>query len=422
MRIKRFTAAKLPEVIERIKEEFGLAAVILSQREDPDTGRVEVTAGVREEDLPPGTGTIAPKTPQPLGSSAPMANPLESGLPPSGPQVASPPAPTAKPPVKAGSSSGLGLKAYQKALTEGQKSVSPGKTKVKDEDLARELKETIMGGVNEIKELILDLAHRQSLAEKWRDRGDLLSLYRHLLATDLEPELARDLVEKAAESQAAWGGDLLEQLRRTVQPLIKCREMTLPRILAILGPSGSGKTTILLKLAALAQKRGLKTAAITLDTLKLGAAGQLAQYARIMGLGLRACQSRAEFNEAREIFEETDLILVDTSTRDLKGAKKLDLLEGSGAMTLLALPANLKTGDLLEASQKAAGPDLWGVALSKLDETKTLGGLVSLIIRAGPSLAFFSTGPGVAEDFGPAKADKFLDLWLGPTIEEGLGK
>ncbi|MDR1577230.1 MAG: hypothetical protein LBT86_03215 [Deltaproteobacteria bacterium] len=399
MRIKRFAAQTLPMVIERIKEEFGLGAVILSQRENPENGLVEVTAGVREEDLPDNLARKAHRE-----SEAPLA--------------AKPPKP-----VSPGTPVGSGLKAYRNAASMGR---SANKESALDSVNWLEVKEELVGSINsgigQLRELILDLAHRQSLSEKWRDRGDLIHLYRQLLATSLEPELARDLVEKAAESLAAWGGELGGQLRRTVRPLLRAKEGAWPRTLAILGPSGSGKTTVLVKLAALAQKKGLKVSAITLDTLKLGAAGQLAQYARIMGLGLKACQSRAELDEARELFDNADLILVDTSTRDFLGAGQLELLAGTRAQTLLVLPANLKTEDLMEVYQRAMGPDLWAVVFSKLDETKTLGGLLSLIIRVGPSLGFFSTGPRIPEDFSVAQADKFLDLWLAPQMEEGLDK
>ncbi|MDR2612249.1 MAG: hypothetical protein LBG06_05275, partial [Deltaproteobacteria bacterium] len=72
MRIKRFAARDLPAVVSLIKQEFGLAAVILSQREDPETGEVEVTAGVREED-------ISPLPPEGPPGAAPGGRPGDAG-------------------------------------------------------------------------------------------------------------------------------------------------------------------------------------------------------------------------------------------------------------------------------------------------------------------------------------------------------
>jgi flagellar biosynthesis protein FlhF len=282
-------------------------------------------------------------------------------------------------------------------------------------DMRAELGERL----GELRELILDLAHRQSLAERWRDRGDLVALYRRLLDTGLAPAHAREFVEAAAESLAAWGGDLMDQLRNTVRPFVR----TLPpgrrgpRILAFTGPTGGGKTASLMKTATLFKQRGLRCAIISLDTLKLGAVEELLQFARIMGLGLKICQSRAEFAEARELFEGADRILVDTATRDFfPGPSGKDLpgaLAESGAGNLLVLPATHKSQDLAAAHRAAAGPFLLGTVLTKLDETASLGGVVNFARTIGPVFAYFSKGYKSPGDFAPADPDALIDLWLG---------
>jgi flagellar biosynthesis protein FlhF len=273
--------------------------------------------------------------------------------------------------------------------------------------------------LGELRELLLDLAHRQSLAEKWRERGDLVALYRRLLDTGLAPAHAREFVEAAAESAAAWGGDLLDQLRKTVKPFLRTlpagREG--PRVLAFIGPTGGGKTASLMKAATLFRQRGRRCAIISLDTLKLGAAEELLQFARIMGLGLKLCQSRGEFAEARELFEGADRILVDTATRDFfPGPSGKDLpgaLAESGAGNLLVLPATHKSQDLAAAHRAAAGPFLFGTVLTKLDETVSLGGVVNFARSMGPVFAYFSKGYKSPGDFAPADPDALIDLWLG---------
>ncbi|MDR0547797.1 MAG: hypothetical protein LBI10_00025 [Deltaproteobacteria bacterium] len=397
MRIKRFTAPTMPEVVELIKAEFGLGAVILSQRENPDSGYMEVTVGAREEDLP----------------KKPLSSPLDplSGSGEGGTSLG-PISPSLSQPVALGTPKESGLRAYRKVMAGEAKSPAPAALEAPK--VVAELKTAIDKGVFEIRELILDLAHRRGLADKWRERSDLVALYRELLATSLDADLARDLVEKAAESQAAWGGDLISWLKQTARPLIKCREPKSPdpKIIALIGPSGAGKTTILVKLAALAQKKGQKVAAITLDTLKLGALSQLTQYARILGLGVKACQSRAELLEAKEIFDDANLILVDTSSRDFGPEKSPSLLADLGAKTLLVLSASLKTEDLTAFYARSLGPDLLAVALTKLDETQTLGGPLSFILKQGPILGYFSQGPVIPEDIMAAAPDRLLDWWL----------
>jgi flagellar biosynthesis protein FlhF len=298
-------------------------------------------------------------------------------------------------------------------------------------DLGRELgllKEMVGERFSELRNLLMDLAHRQSLSEKWRDRPDLVGLYRSLLATGLDPDRSRQFVEKAAEGLEAWGGDLGDHLRSAVRPLLRCLspETPLPRLVAVVGPSGSGKTTTLVRLAAFCQRRGQRVSAITLDTLKLGAAEQLGQYARIMGLGLKACQNKAQFEEALEIFEASDVVLVDTNPRDFGRSGGHDELTGAvsaaGAKLLLVLPAGLKTADLAWFHERLTGPELLGLVLTKLDESRGLGNVMSFLASGGAPLAFLSTGPRTPEDFQAAKADRLLDYWLGAAPDGGTDR
>ena len=389
MKIKRFTARDLPTATNMIKDEFGLAALILSQRELPAEagGGVEITAGVREEDLPP----------------------REEAEP-------------AGPAVKAKTGPAVGAAAY--ARTARGTGPATGPPWRRDLDL---LGKTLTRALGEVKDLILDLAHRQSLAEKWRDRPDLVNLYRRLLETGLAPEHARGLVELAAESARAWGGEVFGHLRRALESRLRLTDLSLspPKFMALMGPSGAGKTTALVNLAAFYRQRGRRAAAITLDTVRLGAAEQLTRYARIMGLGVAVCQNREEFASALELFESHDLVFIDTPGRSFqKPEGRRDMaafLDQAGASALLVLPATMKERDLAAALDKAREFKDPSLIVTKFDETEALGGLMSFIISGAPRLAFFSLGPKTPEDFALATADKFLGLWLGGLEKNANG-
>jgi flagellar biosynthesis protein FlhF len=281
-----------------------------------------------------------------------------------------------------------------------------------------DLRTEMEGRLSELKSLLLDLAHRQSLSEKWRDKGELISLYRKLLGTGLEPDLARSYVEMAAESREAWGGDLLDCLKKSVLPQLKTLspEREKGRFLALTGPSGGGKTHCLMKLSTQYKQRGQKVALISLDTLKLGASEQLARFARIMGLGLKVCQNKDEFREARELFSDADKVLIDTSARDILSPiphrDAWGLLAESGVSSLLALPAVMKSEDLVSFYEAAKGPFLTGVVLTKLNETLNLGNIFNFVKQSGPIFAYFSLGLKSPEDFIAADPERLLGLWL----------
>lgn len=393
MKIKSFAARDLPAATNMIKEEFGLAAIILSQRDlsPEEGGGVEITAGVRDEDLP-------------QKSDLPSSTPIENS-----PRQAPQPASVAKP--RTGQA--LGAAAYRKAEQNFPDFDQPSRKDIEALGLS------FGRGLNELKDLILDLAHRQSLSEKWRDRPDLISLYRRLLETGLASEHGRLLVESAAESAKAWGGEIIEHLHKTMRPRLRIADLSLspPKKLALVGPSGAGKTTTLVNMAAFYRQRGLTTAAITLDTLKLGAAEQLTQYARILGLGVRVCQNHKEFGEALEIFESTDVVLIDTPSRGFQkdeGRRELaTYFDEAEAGVLLVLPANMKEGDLAAALHKGRSFRETGLVFTKFDETENLGNLIGFLMTKSPRLAFFTLGPKTSEDFIMASPDRLIDLWLG---------
>lgn len=387
MKIKRFTARDLPTATNMIKDEFGMAAIILSQRDLPGDqgGGVEITAGVRDEDLPP------------------KGN-WSDGSPPS----------PALPKPRAGLAAGAA--AYRK--TE-QNLLAPADDMAEVRQRVEKLGSDLGGRLDQLRDLILDLAHRQNLSEKWRGRPDLVRLYRRLMDTGLAAEYSRELVEKAAESALAWGGGVEENVRKTMWTKLRIADLSInpPKALALVGPSGAGKTTSLVNLAAFHRQRGLSVAAISLDTLRLGAAEQLTQYARILGLGVRVCQSHDEFKEALDLFSQMDLILIDTPSRSyhkMAGRQELAAyFNEAEALSLLVLPATMKEADLKASLVLARYWREAGLIITKFDETGYLGDLLGFIIAEAPRLAFFALGPKTSEDFVMATQDKILDLWLG---------
>ncbi|MBF0530251.1 MAG: flagellar biosynthesis protein FlhF [Deltaproteobacteria bacterium] len=365
MQIKRFQARDIKTAIQMVKTDLGPDAVILTTREIKDRSEggpiVEVTAGggYPAKDRP---AAGQPKTPDNLSPEA------------------------------------QSTKADWGPAFKG-----------------------LEGGLVEIKELLLDLTHRASLSERLRDQQIMVRLYRDLLAAELDPTIARALVEKAAEGNGS-GSDpwkilehfLIKQLK--VSPVLPKEGRSGCRHLAIVGPSGSGKTTTLAKLAAYwTARHQKKVAIINLDTFRLGASEQVRTYARIMGLPVRVAQDRDELKQAIELFENVDLVLIDTSSRALLQAEALSELSGlldiiPGLAVLLVLSATTKDRDLAVAIQRASSLPVDSLIVSKIDETDRYGNIINNLIKYKKPVSFLTNGQKVPDDLIPVTANRLADL------------
>ena len=120
--------------------------------------------------------------------------------------------------------------------------------------------------------------------------------FERLVERGIEERIAEDTVNRAAGYGAGSDhGQIQEEVgyllrkRMTVGPvpwrLRQASDPKGPRLLGLVGPTGVGKTTTIAKIAAhaLLESR-LKVGLITVDTYRLGAADQLAQYGKIMGV------------------------------------------------------------------------------------------------------------------------------------------
>lgn len=197
------------------------------------------------------------------------------------------------------------------------------------------------------------------------------------------------------------------------------------RIMMLVGPTGVGKTTTLSKLAykyAYGGQKRLKTGIITLDNYRIGAVEQLAQYAQVMRMRMIEAINIDEFKSALSLLSDCDLILVDTVGSSQYDTQKLanlkEILIGSGADidVQLVLSASTKTEDLLEIYESFSIMNIDSLIITKLDETKILGNIFSLVYETNTPINFFSIGQNVPDDIEIAENTRLVKCVL-----EGLG-
>ncbi len=189
-------------------------------------------------------------------------------------------------------------------------------------------------------------------------------------------------------------------------------------IVILVGPTGVGKTTTLAKLGAyfgVFQKQKVKF--ISIDTYRVGAIQQLKLYADIMEIPF------AKVNNVEELKMEAyndnyDIVLIDTTGRNQKNLDEIrtikeyaNILNGKVHLSL-CISATTKYKDLVEVLDKFDILNYTSIIVTKLDETNTLGQVISAISPKKRSLAYITFGQSVPEDIEEASKEKLSEMVL----------
>lgn len=186
-------------------------------------------------------------------------------------------------------------------------------------------------------------------------------------------------------------------------------------ICALVGPTGVGKTTTVAKIAArCALKHGAKNVAlITTDCYRIGGQEQLRTYARILGVPVRVAKTHEDLATALNDLLDRRFILIDTAgmnQRDVQLAEKFAVLKQQSPKikNYLTVSATTQASGLNDIINTFSNLDLSGCILTKIDETSSLGGAISALIRHRLPLAYVCNGQQVPEDFGLARPNTLV--------------
>ncbi|MBI9103219.1 MAG: flagellar biosynthesis protein FlhF [Spirochaetales bacterium] len=187
----------------------------------------------------------------------------------------------------------------------------------------------------------------------------------------------------------------------------------------LIGPTGVGKTTTIAKLAAMSildqdNPEIPRVRMITIDNYRIGARGQLETYGDIMNIPVASVETRDEMKKKLALFEDIDIIYVDTTGRSQKDFKNIasmrELLEpcGSKAEYFLAISATTKASDIREICREFEPFNYNGIILTKLDETMRIGNIISILAEMQKPLAYVTFGQGVPADIEKASRMRLL--------------
>lgn len=284
----------------------------------------------------------------------------------------------------------------------------------------------------------VDRLMRQQQTQLWpRDLPVVRTIYQHMMAQELDPTLALEVVGQVSDDINAGHPTDLFSVTGRVSDLLNERmavgripEPTdRPVIIVLVGPTGVGKTTTLAKLAAhMAIAEDRRVALVTTDTFRIAAATQLGTYADLIQVPLEVAYTPEELRIAVERQSDAEYILIDSpgcAQRNDAQIRELSAFVDAvpGATILLTVAATVKLRDLIDIQSGFGAMPLSGLVLTKLDETTVFGPVMSLVVRSATKampVYYVTSGQNVPNDLEEATLDRLSDLLTGQMIVQAL--
>ena len=191
-----------------------------------------------------------------------------------------------------------------------------------------------------------------------------------------------------------------------------------PRVCTLVGPTGVGKTTTIAKLAAI---HGLgndgpapRVRIVTIDNYRIGARQQIETYGEIMRIPVTSAETADEVKKAIALGSDAEMMFIDTVGRSptdyARMAEMRSVLDavGRGGSTQLVVSATTKFADLLHILRQFEPFGYDSVIVTKLDETSSVGNVISALADARKPVSYLCSGQVVPQDIAPASTLRLL--------------
>lgn len=395
MQVKRFFAADMRQAMKLVRDELGADAAIIGNRRI--AGGVELTAALDY-------------TPQALAPRVPNME-LEDELRKTASRIVSAQAELSMRGDSDASTNrqlfaGLPLTAaeplVEPTFVEPPRPAAPAPAAAVDQRVIDSMRFEL-NGLRELLEVQLgSLAWTQLQGSKPQQAN----LWRRLQRIGLSGPLSRDLLALTAEVEEprqAWRMLLAHLARMIATPEIEPLEEG--GVIAMVGPAGMGKTTTLAKLAArYVLKYGAQNIAlVSMDSYRIGAQEQLKTLGRILNVPVTHVDPGQSLANALDPLLRKRVVLIDTAglqASDPALRMQLERLAGRGikSKNYLVLATTSQKQVLTAAYHSYKRCGLAGCILTKLDETASLGEVLSLAISHELPVAYLTDGPRIPDD------------------------
>jgi flagellar biosynthesis protein FlhF len=191
------------------------------------------------------------------------------------------------------------------------------------------------------------------------------------------------------------------------------------KVIFLIGSSGCGKTTACAKIASYAARSlGKQVHWISSDTTRAGAIAKAQAFTAPLGIPLHLTYRPEELPGTLHWESDSELSLVDTPGCNPNRKEEVDELDALLAEVpdrhiLWVIPATAKESDLQDMYTAFSHLGIGGVVVTKLDETRSYGGLLNFLNSNRLPIAFLSSGPRIQSDFHSGETQLLVDLLLG---------
>ncbi len=184
-----------------------------------------------------------------------------------------------------------------------------------------------------------------------------------------------------------------------------------PKTIAIVGPTGVGKTTCIAKLAAITKiLHKLEVGIVTIDTYRLGAIDQLKIFSEISDIDLLVAYELKDVPEILEKFKDKDLIFIDTVGRSQRNESELKVIlsflkKFKPSETYLALSSTASKKNLLDVAKRFEIFNYSALIFTKADEAVAFGNLLNISLNTATPIVYLTNGQVIPDDIIAAESD-----------------
>lgn len=238
------------------------------------------------------------------------------------------------------------------------------------------------------------------------------ALLARMIELGLHPVIANRIADQLTDIQDdehGWKQSL--SILENMLPVANDDLLDTGGVVALVGPTGVGKTTTIAKLAArFALRHGRRhVALVTMDHYRIGAHDQLRTYGKLIGVPVYIAGDEEELRVILNQMNDRKLILIDTagtSQRAMQLSEQFAALNIDGAAIkrylVLSATSHMAVNDEVVSTFSSINPER--CILTKVDETTSLGGTLSVLIKHNLPVSHIGDGQRVPDDFHQASA------------------